>query len=154
VSRPVGDEFLCRKNAAVTKRNQFLKGSRPQGELQGSPLRCPTSDCNDSAVHRRSHGLQLGSRPRWLSARLGSSTGGSRRAVRSGMTTACDPFGRVSVRLGLKDISPLKCPSCGSRRAALVFHMPKQTQVQRARARGTCRETVTTSRMPRGHPWQ
>jgi hypothetical protein len=43
-SRPGGDdarslcfllfEFLCRKNAAVTKRSQFLKGSRLQGELQ------------------------------------------------------------------------------------------------------------------------
>ena len=48
-SRPGGDdarslcfllfEFLCRKNAAVTKRSQFLKGSRLQGELQALHIR-------------------------------------------------------------------------------------------------------------------
>ena len=31
--------------------------------------------------------------------------------------------------------SRLKCPSCGSRRVALIFHMPREPQVMSARQR-------------------
>ena len=80
----------------------------------------------------------------------GISTGASPRAVRSSTVTVCGPSARIyQYDLDLRTLiwtrgasfplsnlaTRLKCPSCGSRHVALVFHMPEEPQVLKERKR-------------------